>query len=330
MKTKESILITGICGEIGSNFAKWLCENTEYEVIGLDNLSDGYLENVDLNKIKFYLRDAQADLTDIFEKHNIKYCYAMAAFCAEGFSPFVRKFSYQNNIIITANLINHCVKYKCKLIYLSSMSIYGRNEVPFYETQTPNPIDSYGIAKFAGEMDIRVAGEQHGLNWAIIRPHNVIGRNCNIWSRYRNVLGRWMNQIKNNQPLTIYGDGEQKRAFSWVLDYCEPFLKVAENNYPEPIFNVGGDAFFTLNQVADLLFEVTGKNTGKVYLQERFEVKNAYSNHDKAKQILGFEPKTDLKSMLEQMWEWVKVQPNREIKTFENIELAEGLYEFWK
>jgi len=326
----KAILITGICGEIGSNFAEWLSENTDYEIVGLDNLSDGFLENIDLSKVKFYLRNAQDDLTDIFENHDVKYCFSMAAFASEGFSPFVRKFSYENNIMITANLVNHCVKYKCKLIYLSSMSVYGRNEVPFTEDQLPSPIDPYAIAKFASELDIKVAGEHHGLKWAIIRPHNVIGKNCNMWSRYRNVLGRFMNQIKHDQPLTIYGDGEQKRAFSWALDYCSSFLKVAENDYLDPIFNVGGDEFHTLNEVAEMLFEVTGKNTGKIYLQERHEVKNAYSDHSKAKEILGFEPKTNLRSMLEQMWNWAKVQPNREIKTFENIELTEGLYDFWK
>lgn len=326
----ESILITGICGEIGSNFAKWLIEHTDYKVIGLDNLSDGYLDNIDLTSVTFYLRNAQEDLSDIFERHNIKYCYSMAAFAAEGFSPFVRRFSYDNNIMITANIVNHCIKYKCKLIYLSSMSVYGRNPVPFTEDQIPLPIDPYGIAKFASELDIQVAGEQHGLKWAIIRPHNVIGVNCNLWSKYRNVIGRWMNQIKNDQPLTIYGDGEQKRAFSWALDYCPVFLSVAENDYPDPIFNIGGDEFHTLNEVVDMLFEATGKNTGKLFLQERHEVKNAYSDHSKANKILGFEPKTDLKSMLEQMWTWAKVQPDREIKSFKNIELTEGLYDFWK
>ncbi len=330
MKRKPSILITGICGEIGSNFAQWLYENTDYDIIGLDNLSDGYLENVDLSQIHFYLRDAQSDLSDIFESHDIQYCYSMAAFAAEGFSPFVRKFSYENNIMITANLINQCIKYNCKLIYLSSMSVYGRNKVPFYETQICQPIDPYGIAKYASELDIQVAGEQHGLKWAIIRPHNVIGKNCNMWSKYRNVIGRWMNQIKNNLPVTIYGDGEQIRAFSWVTDYCESFLKVAENDYEYPIFNVGGDEFHTLNEVVDMLFEITGKPKNVVYLQERHEVKNAYSNHDKAKEILEFEPKTNLKQMLTEMWEWAKVQPNRPVKNFDNIELKEGLYDFWK
>lgn len=327
-----SVIITGICGEIGSNFAKWLSENTDYHIVGLDNLSDGYLDNIkDIRKLTMYIRNAQDDLTDIFEKYNIVYCYSMAAFCSEGLSPFVRKFAYENNIMINANIINHCVKYNCKLIYLSSMSVYGEGiSLPFTEDQQCRPVDPYGLAKFLCEEDIKIAAKQHGLRFSIIRPHNVIGVHCNIWSKYRNVIGRFMNQIKNDQPLTIYGDGEQKRAFSWALDYCPMLLKVAENDYSDPIFNIGGDKFYTLNQVANLLFIITGKNTGIQYLEPRYEVKNAYSDHSKAKTVLGFEDKTSLILMLSEMWNWAKVQPNRPVKEWDKFEIENGLYSYWK
>lgn len=329
MKT-DAIICSGGAGMLGSNFADWLIKNKpEFKIIIVDNLEGGYFENIP-SEAEFYLRDVSSDLTDIFEKWNVIYFYSFHSFSAEGLSPFVRKFNYTNNLVSLANVVNHCIKYKTKLIFASSMSVYGKGNPPFKETDYLEPIDSYGIGKMSCERDILVAGLQHGLKYSIIRPHNIVGPNQNIWDRYRNVVGRWFNQIKNDLPLTIYGDGKQTRAFSWVFDYCEPFWKVAENDYENPIFNCGGDQYYSLNEVADLMFEVTGKDTGKVFLQERFEVKNAYCDHSKAKEILGFEDKTTLKYMLEQMWEWVKVQPNREIKTFENIELKEGLYEFWK
>lgn len=331
MKNK-AICITGGAGQIGSNYLTWLSKNTNYDLICIDNLYGGYYENIsNIKGLFFYLRDANDDLTDIFERHDIKYVYNMAAFAAEGCSPFMRKFTYTNGLLINANIINFCIKYSAKLIFLSSMSVYGRNDVPFHEYQPLNPIDPYAIGKSASEQDIQVAAEQHQLKWAIIRPHNVIGRNVNMYDRYRNVLGIFMRQILNKNPITIYGDGEQTRAFSWAMDYCPVFLKVAENDYPDPIFNVGGDEYFTLNEVVSLLLDVVGKpDYPVVHLEPRHEVKDAYCDHTKVKTVVGFEPKTNLREMLRQMWEWAITQPNRPVKEFEKFELEDGLYSFWK
>jgi len=327
---RDAIVVTGGAGMLGSNFCEWLLVNKpEYDIIVVDNLFGGYLENVP-EKCHFYLRDAGSEMNDIFEKYNIEYVFSFHSFSAEGLSSFVRKFNYTNNLVSLANIVNHCIKYKTKLIFASSMSVYGNGNPPFKETDYLEPIDSYGIGKMACERDIQVAGLQHGLKWAIIRPHNIIGPRQNIWDRYRNVVGIFMRKTLNGEPLTIYGDGEQKRAFSWVFDYCEPFWKVAENDYDWPVFNCGGDQYYTLNELADMVVEVTGIDTGRVHLQERFEVKTAYCDHSKVKKVLGFEDKTNLKQMLTEMWEWAKVQPNRPVKNFDNIELTEGLYDFWK
>ena len=94
----------------------------------------------------------------------------------------------------------------------------GNGEIPFTEETPQIPIDPYGVAKLACEMDIKIAGEQHRLDWCIIRPHNVYGDKQNIWDVYRNVLGIWMYQLLNNEDITIYGDGTQTRAFSHIDD----------------------------------------------------------------------------------------------------------------
>jgi UDP-glucose 4-epimerase len=216
----KNIIITGVAGLIGSRFADWILQNkSNYTIIGIDDLSGGYIENID-SRVKFYNRRIGVDpLEDLFEKYQPEYVFHYAAYAAECLSPFIRKYNYQNNLIASADIINNCIKYSVKrLIFTSTLAVYGDAMPPFDESLIPNPIDPYGVSKFACEIDIKIAGQQHGLDWCIIRPHNVYGAKQNIWDKYRNVLGIWMYQYMNNQPMTIFGDGLQTRAFSFIDD----------------------------------------------------------------------------------------------------------------
>ena len=332
---KKSILITGVAGLIGSRMSDWIIENhPEYEVVGIDNLFGGYIENVN-DKVVFYKRDLSTDnISDIFEQYEFEYVYHFAAYAAEGLSPFMRKFNYSNNVLSTVNIINNCIKYKVKrLVYTSSMSVYGHGKMDgsrFDEELTPNPIDPYGISKYACEMDIKVAGVQHGLDWCIIRPHNVYGAKQNIWDKYRNVLGIWMNKIINNQPLLIYGDGEQTRAFSYIDDNLLPFWKAATSEEAsKQIINVGGIVPCTINEASRALCKITGYDKVE-HVQERHEVKNAVPTYEKSINLLGYEQTTLLKEGLEKMWTWAKEQPIRKQYKWENYEITDGLYEYWK
>ena len=237
-----NIVITGVAGLLGSRFADWIIENTSNSVIGIDNLSGGYIENVNPSAA-FYKRDLVTDdISDIFEKKQVDLVYHFAAYAAEGLSPFIRKYNYSNNLVATANVINSCINYRVKrLIFTSSMAVYGHGKPPFDEGDLLKPIDPYGIAKMACEKDIQVAGEQHGLDWSIIRPHNVYGIKQNIWDRYRNVLGIWMYQYLNGEPMTIFGNGEQTRAFTFIDDVLEPMWKVGiQDNCSKEMFLSSG------------------------------------------------------------------------------------------
>jgi len=216
-----NVLITGVAGLLGSRLADWIINNKpEYNVFGIDDLSGGYIENIN-SKVKFYKIDlVHNSVSDIFEKHRFNYVFHFAAYAAEGLSPFIRSYNYDNNLKSTVKIINECINSDVeRFVFTSSMAVYGHGKNKLFdETQIPNPIDPYGVAKYACEMDIKIAGEQHGLDWCIIRPHNVYGINQNIWDKYRNVLGIWMYQLLNNQDITIYGDGLQTRAFSYMDD----------------------------------------------------------------------------------------------------------------
>jgi UDP-glucose 4-epimerase len=329
----KSILITGGAGLLGSRLADWIIENKqEYEVVIVDNLSGGYVENIN-SKAHFYRLDCTDTLSikEVFELHKPEYVYHLAAYAAEGLSPFIRCFNYENNLLATANIVNNCIKYDVKrLIFTSTMAVYGHGTPPFDESHLPSPIDPYGVAKYACEQDIQIAGEQHGLDWCIIRPHNVYGIKQNIWDKYRNVLGIWMYQVLNNKPMTIYGDGTQTRAFSYIDDCLEPLWKAAMNeNASKQIINLGGTREYSIKEANELLREVIGYGE-TVHLEPRHEVKYAHPTWKKSVDLLGYEDKTSLGDGLYTMWEWAKSQPQREQFVWSEYELEKGIYSFWK
>jgi len=328
-----NILITGVAGLLGSRLADWVLENDpDVTVIGIDNFSGGYAENIN-SGVKFYKRDLIKDsISDLFQKYNIDYVFHFAAYAAEGLSPFIRGFNYDNNLKSTARIINECIKHDVKrLIFTSSMAVYGHGEnQAFDENQTPCPIDPYGVAKYACEMDIKIAGEQHGLDWCIIRPHNVYGAKQNIWDKYRNVLGIWMYQHLNGKPMTIFGSGGQTRAFSYIDDSLEPLWNAAtEPRASKQIINLGGIHSVSILEANNILKNVIGCTENTVFFEKRHEVMHAVSTYQKSIDILGFKHETDLEDGLMRMWEWAKCQPMRNQFIWPSFELDKGLYSFW-
>jgi len=326
----KNILITGVAGLLGSRLADWIIDNTDYKVIGVDDLSGGFKKNVN-KKVKFYKQDVVDGLDKIFKKHKPEYVYHFAAYAAEGLSPFIRKFNYRNNLLATADVINNCIKYDIKrLVFTSTLAVYGMGTPPFGEDYPLQPIDPYGVAKLGCELDIHIAGQQHNLDWCIIRPHNVYGVKQNIWDKYRNVLGIWMYQHMNGEDITIFGDGEQKRAFSYIDNCLEPFWKAAvDERASKQVINVGGIKECTINEAADTLIKVMGSGK-KVYLEPRHEVKYAYPTYEKSQMLLDYKEDIDLKEGLTNMWKWAQKQPKRKRFFWNEYELDKGIYSYWK
>jgi len=329
---KKNILITGVAGLLGSNMADWILNNhQEYNVIGVDDLSGGYLDNVNDKVIFENYNLSDKNLSSLFEKYNFDYVFHFAAYAAEGLSPFIRTFNYQNNLLCTANIVNNCIEYDVKrLIFTSSMAVYGVGNPPFDEKDLLSPIDPYGVAKFACEVDIQIAGEQHNLDWCIIRPHNVYGAKQNIWDKYRNVLGIWMYQTLNDQPMTIFGDGNQTRAFSYIDDILEPlWISAVSEKTSRQIINLGGTKEYTINEANKILQKVTG-NDNTIYLESRHEVKNAHPTWSKSVELLNYKDTHTLEEGLIKMWEWAKSQPSRSQYKWGEYEINKGIYSFWK
>lgn len=329
----NKILITGVAGLIGSRLADWIIENLPgHSVIGIDDLSGGYEENIN-PKVKFYKMDLKdSSLKDVFSKENPDYVFHLAAYAAEGLSPFIRQYNYQNNLVATANVVNECIKHNIKrLVFTSTLAVYGHGEGGIFdEDQIPNPIDPYGVAKYACEMDIQIAGEQHNLDWCIIRPHNVYGIKQNIWDKYRNVLGIWMFQHLNGEPMTIFGDGLQTRAFSYIDDILEPLWKSAIlSGASRKIINLGGIEEHSIKEANEILGKITG-SSNSIHLEGRHEVKHSIPTWKRSEEILGFRHQTSLEEGLNKMWEWAKDQPRRERFVWPSYELDAGIYNYWK
>ena len=211
------------------------------------------------------------------------------------------------------------------------MAVYGTGDPPFEEKQVPMPEDPYGIAKYAVEMDLKLAREMFGLQYSIVRPHNVIGIYQNIWDRYRNVIGIWIRQAIAGEPLTLYGDGTQVRAFSDIKFYMEPFEKLMTDHDGE-IFNIGADKHVTINEASDIVIDVAkefGINATKIYLEKRNEVHAAYCAHLKAKNLLNFNDDTNLRETVKTMFSWALTQPVRDSKHMK-YEIEKNIYSFWK
>jgi UDP-glucose 4-epimerase len=327
------IFVTGCAGLLGANYTRHLLDNG-HTVIGIDNLSGGYKafvpknENFTFKKVNL---ENRKKIVELFEEHKPDVLLHFAAYAAEGLSPFIRNYNYRNNLICSANLINECIRHDVKIIFTSSMAVYGEQEPPFTEDKKPQPIDPYGIAKYAVECDLKLAHEQFGLRYNIVRPHNVLGIYQNIWDRYRNVIGIFIRKTLNGQPILVYGDGEQTRAFSDIRYYMEPFDKLL-TNYDGEIFNIGADKHFTLNQVAETVQSIGKKYGYEVSIEHgepRHEVKHAYCDHTKAKTLLNFRDETVLEDLIESMFVWAMKQPNRKVKDME-YEVTKDIYEYWK
>jgi UDP-glucose 4-epimerase len=324
-------LVTGAAGFIGSHVARHLLE-LGYEVVALDDLSGGFLDNVPAGAkwVRASVTD-HATLTQLFEAERFDYVYHLAAYAAEGLSHFIRRFNYENNLLGSINLINLAVLHEIKgFVFTSSIAVYGANQMPITEDLTPQPEDPYGVSKYAVELDLQAAYHQFGLNSIIFRPHNVYGEHQNIGDKYRNVIGIFMNQILQGTPLTIFGDGEQTRAFSYIDDVAPVIARSVQvpAAYGQ-VFNVGGDQPYTVNTLVRVTGEAFGVTPQVTYLPARNEVKHAFSAHVKAQHVFGPGPGVTLEDGVRRMADWVKVVGSRTTTDFAAIEIPRGLPAGW-
>ena len=310
----SKILVTGHLGFIGSHLVDELVK--EHDVLGIDNLSGGNIENSNPNctDIISDLRDKEK-IESVCKTVKAEVLYHLAADATEGRSQFTPTSAIENNLNAYMNVLIPFLKNGGKKVVLfSSMSVYGKGQPPFNEDDERKPVDVYGQAKRAMEEITEILAEVHGFEYTIIRPHNVYGERQRLDDPYRNVIGIFINRMLQDKPLYIYGDGEQRRAFSYIGDMIKPMVKAMEFN--KEIFNLGAAKDYSINELADLI------SIHQTNMPDRpTEVKEAFSTTTKSEVMLDFEDKTDFTDGIKTMIDWAMMKGYQEPKYLDNLEI---------
>lgn len=303
-------LVTGGAGFIGSHLAEALMA-AGHQVHVLDDLSGGYEQNVP-NGAEFTrgsIVDAYA-VESLFRKGKFDFVYHAAAYAAEGLSHFIRQHNYENNVLGSVNLINAAVNHGVKcFVFFSSIAVYGRGQLPMTEAMRPLPEDPYGIAKYAIELDLDAANKMFGMPYIIFRPHNVYGERQNLNDRFRNVVGIFCRQLLCGEPLCIFGDGLQTRAFTYIGDIAGTLAAaVNESSAYNRVFNVGADKPVSVLDLARMMQQIAGDHSEIRHLPARHEVMHAFSSHAAIDEVFPNRPMTALREGLERTFAWARTQ----------------------
>ncbi|MEE9126716.1 MAG: NAD-dependent epimerase/dehydratase family protein [Planctomycetota bacterium] len=305
--TRPTVFITGVAGFLGSHLAgRFLHQGSR--VIGCDNLLGGYRDNVPKGT-EFH----QIDCLDLealtAAMKGVDTVYHCAATAYEGLSVFSPLLVTQN--IVAASVATFTAGIRSgvgKIVFCSSMARYGTNEVPFSEEMEPRPQDPYGIGKAAAEAYLRNLCQVHGVDWVICVPHNIYGPRQKYNDPFRNVAAIMINlMLQGRQPI-IYGDGTQKRCFSFIEDDLPVLTRLAtEESVVGEIINIGPDEeFVTINKLAQTIAELLEFELDPVYVAGRpQEVELANCSADKARKLLGYRTRYTLREGLEQTIQWI-------------------------
>ncbi|HEY8965562.1 MAG TPA: NAD-dependent epimerase/dehydratase family protein [Candidatus Methylacidiphilales bacterium] len=327
-----SVLVTGAAGFIGSHVARHLL-NDGCAVVALDDLSGGFADQVPEGAL--FVRGSINDeglVERLFREHRFEEVYHLGAYAAEGLSHFIKGFNYANNLLGSVNLINASVNHGVKLfVFTSSIAVYGRNQLPMREELVPAPEDPYGIAKYAVELDLAESHEMFGLNYAVFRPHNVYGEHQNLGDPYRNVIGIFMNKILRGEPLTVFGDGTQTRAFSYIDDVAPVIASIRHRpDAWNQVFNVGADTPYEVRHLAQVIAADFGAAPQIDFLPPRNEVQHAYCSHDKIRRFFpGTARSIPLEEGIARMGAWARKTGSREGQPFGKIEVAKNMPPSW-
>ena len=325
--SSKKILVTGVAGFLGSHLAEKL-SGKNHKVVGVDNMLGGYKDNVPKN-IDFFNFDC-CDLKKMNEiMKGVDVVYHCAATAHEGLSVFSPVEITKNNYLASVSVFTSAISNKVKrIIFCSSMARYGDQQIPFTEEMNPKPIDPYAISKVAAENVLMNLCELNNIEWVIAVPHNIIGPRQKYDDPFRNVVSIMINRMLQNKAPIIYGDGEQKRCFSYIDDCLSCMLPMLDQkNLNKQIINIGPDEeFVTINKVSEICSNITRSNLKPIYKKDRpREVKQASCSADKARKLLNYKTKTDLKNGILKTYDYIKRRGPKPFEYHINIEIKNEL-----
>jgi len=324
-----NLFITGIAGFLGSHLADE-CLKKGHNVYGNDNLIGGYRDNIPKG-VNFFNFDCNNydKLNEIFKLNKIDILYHCAATAYEGLSVFspnlVTKNIFQSSVSVFSAALNNNIK---RIIFCSSMARYGDQKTPFTEDMTPKPVDPYAISKVASENVLINLCELNNIEWIIAVPHNIIGPRQKYDDPFRNVVSIMINRMLQKKAPIIYGDGEQKRCFSYIDDCLSCLIPMLDQkNLNKQVINIGPDEeFVTINKVSEICSNITGNNLKPIHKKDRpREVKHASCSANKARELLGYETKTDLYNGILKTFNYIKKRGPKPFEYHINLEIENEL-----
>ena len=318
------VFISGVAGFLGSHLADAFLADG-HEVVGCDNLIGGYLDNVS-PEVEFHQYDCNFFNSMVKVIKGCEVVYHCAAAAYEGLSVFSPYFVTKNIVQASVSMISASIANNVRrFVFCSSMARYGQQDTPlFTEDMTPRPQDPYGIGKLSSEAFLANLAAVHGMQYVIAVPHNVIGPRQKYDDPYRNVASIMINlMLQGRQPI-IYGDGNQKRCFSFVQDDVEILKQLAtDDRVCSEVINVGPDEeFVTVNELAQIIGEILEIDVDPVYVAGRpQEVLLANCSADKARRLLGYRPQVSLRDGLVSIVEYIRKRGPRPFKYHIDLEI---------
>jgi UDP-glucose 4-epimerase len=300
-----------VAGLLGSHLADKYFEEG-WSVVGIDNLVGGYRDNIP-SSVEFHEIDCNDfnSLNNLLRRQRVDLVIHAACTAHEGLSVFSPDFIYRNTASATISVLSASIANEVpKFVFCSSMARYGDyGGTPFTEELVPRPQDPYAIAKVSAEECIRLMSKVHGIQFVILVPHNIIGPRQKYDDPFRNVASIMINRMLRGLPPIIYGDGQQTRSFSFISDVVEPLYRASiEDSALGEVINIGpDDNEVSILDLAKLIAQITGYQGEFIFVPERpQEVKHASCSANKARHLLGYSPKVDLETGLNQMIEYIE------------------------
>ena len=304
------VFITGIAGLLGSSFARYLINQGGYEVVGIDNGIGGIDSNVPEKAI--YIKGDILGI-ELLKEHmeGADTVFHTASLPYEGlsvFSPTITATSIVSGTLAVAMAALHC---KVRLfINCSSMARYGDQVPPFTEDMPTKPVDPYGLAKVQAEEHLKLLSDIHGLHYVTVVPHNVIGVGQRYFDPFRNVVGIMINRVCQGKSIIVYGDGEQKRSFSNVLDCIKAVEQIMNSakDIGQQVYNIGpDDNEISIKQLAYRIGHHAEVYPALQHFPDRpNEVKNAYCSSAKISAEFNYKAAISADQTIKEMVEWIK------------------------
>jgi UDP-glucose 4-epimerase len=309
-------LVTGAAGFIGSHLTSALLDRGA-EVIGLDCFTDYYPRpikdaNLDVNRRRSgfqFVEDSvqAAPLDRLLDGTTHVFHLAAQAGVRKSWGRDFRVYT-DNNVDATQRLLEACVGRPLqRFVYASSSSVYGDNAtIPMREEGLPQPVSPYGVTKLAAEQLCYLYQVNHGVPTASMRYFTVYGPR----QRPDMAFNRFIRAALKGEPITLYGDGEQTRDFTFVTDAVAATIAAGERGVPGRVYNVGGGSRVSVNHVLDIVARLAGhpleiRREGS----QKGDMRDTYADTSRAKADLGFAPRVSLEDGLEAEYRWLSTTP---------------------